>query len=95
MTVGLFPTRSYMSASPSIIVSRMCSRLDGCEYCAFSHMIVGVSYHAGDCKCSSFPQMVVGVSYHASGCECSAFPQMVVDVPTMLVDVSAVPFLRW
>ena len=32
-------------------------------------MIVGVSYHAGDCKCRAFSQMVVGVSYHAGGCE--------------------------
>ena len=31
MTVGLVPTRLDMSASPSIIVSRMCSRLDGCK----------------------------------------------------------------
>ena len=42
MIVGLVPTRSYMSASPSIIVSRMCSHLDGCECCAFSQMIVDV-----------------------------------------------------
>ena len=31
MTVGLLPTRSDMSAIPSIIVGRMCSRLDGCK----------------------------------------------------------------
>ena len=47
----------------SIIVSRMCSILDGCEYCAFlmsgsdvsdealSQMIVVVSYHAGEFEC--------------------------------------------
>ena len=31
ITVGLVPTRLDMSASPSIIVRRMCSLLDGCE----------------------------------------------------------------
>ena len=47
----------------SIIVSRMCSSLDGCEYYALlmsrsdvsaealSQMIVVVSYHAGECEC--------------------------------------------
>ena len=47
----------------SIIVSRMCYSLDGFEYCALlmsrsdvsveslSHMIVVVSYHAGECEC--------------------------------------------
>ena len=54
MTVGLFPTRLDMSAIPSIIVSRMCSYLDGCECCAFSQMIVVVSCHAGECKCHAF-----------------------------------------
>ena len=57
-------------------------------------MVVGVSYHAGDCKCCAFPQMVVGVSYHAGGCECCAFPQMMVVVPIMPVVVSAEPFHR-
>ena len=33
-------------------------------------MIVGVSYHAGDCKCCAISQMIVGVSYHAGDCEC-------------------------
>ena len=28
-------------------------------------MVVGVSYHAGECKCYSLSRMVVGVSYHA------------------------------
>ena len=51
MIVGLVPTRSDMSASPSTIVSRMCSRLGACKCRAFSQMVVGVSYHAGDCKC--------------------------------------------
>ena len=31
MTVGLVPTRSNVSASPFITVSRMCSRLDECK----------------------------------------------------------------
>ena len=47
-------------------MSRMCSSLDGCEYCALmtsrldvsveshSHMIVVVSYHAGECECWAF-----------------------------------------
>ena len=35
MNVGLVPTRSDMSAIHSIIVSRMCSRLDGCKCRAF------------------------------------------------------------
>ena len=47
----------------SIIVRRICSSLDGCEYCALltsrsdvsaealSQMIVVVSYHAGECEC--------------------------------------------
>ena len=51
MTVGLAPTRSYMSVSPSIIVSMLCSLLDGCKCRAFPQMIVGVSYHAGGCEC--------------------------------------------
>ena len=80
MTVGLVPTRSVMSASPSIIVSRMCSCLDGCKCRAFPQMIVGVSYHASGCECCAFSQMVVGVSYHAGDCKCCAFPQMVVGV---------------
>ena len=47
----------------SIIVIRMCSSLDGCEYCALltsrldvsaealSQIIVVVSYHGGECEC--------------------------------------------
>ena len=66
----------------SIIVSKMCSSLDGCEYCAlltsrldvsaeaFPQMVVGVSYHAGGCECCAFPKMVAGVSYHAGGYKC-------------------------
>ena len=80
MTVGLVPTRSDMSASPSIIVSRMCSRLDGCKCRAFPQMKVGVSYHANGCECYAFSQIIVGVSYHAGDCKCSAFSQMVVGV---------------
>ena len=41
MTIGLVPTRSDVSASPSITVSRMCSRLDGCKCRAFSSLWVG------------------------------------------------------
>ena len=37
MTIGLVPTISYVSAIPSITVSRMCSRLDGCKYRPFHH----------------------------------------------------------
>ena len=39
MNVGLVPTRSDMSAIPSIIVSRMCSHLGGCKCRAFLHIM--------------------------------------------------------
>ena len=38
VTIGLVPTRSDMSASPSIIVCRMCSSLDGCKFKALSSL---------------------------------------------------------
>ena len=38
VTVGLVPTRLDMSASPSIIVCRMCSILDGCKCRALSSL---------------------------------------------------------
>ena len=47
----------------SIIVSRMCSSLDGCEYCAFMMSRLDVS-------AKSLSQMIVVVSYHAGECEC-------------------------
>ena len=50
----------------SIIVSRMCSSLDGCEYCAFLTSRSDVSAEA-------LSQMIVIVSYHADECECWAF----------------------
>ena len=37
MTIGLVPTRSDVSASLSIIVRRMCSRLGGCKSRPFHH----------------------------------------------------------
>ena len=70
MTVGLVPTISDMSASPSITMSRMCSSLDGCKCRTFPQMIVLVSYHPDGCECCAFSQMIVGVSYHAGGCKC-------------------------
>ena len=36
-------------------------------------MIVGVSYHAGECECYAFSQMIVGVSYHVGECKCWEF----------------------
>ena len=80
MIVGLVPTTLDMSASPSIIVSRMCSLLDGCKCRAFPQMIVGLSYHADGCECCAFSQMIVGVSYHAGDCKYSSFSQMAVGV---------------
>ena len=38
VTIGLVPTRSDMSASPSTIVCRMCSTLDGCKCEALSSL---------------------------------------------------------
>ena len=50
----------------SIIVSRMCSILDGCEYYALMKSRLDVSAEA-------LSQMIVVVSYHAGECECWAF----------------------
>ena len=41
LTIGLVPTRSDVSASPSITVSRMCSRLDGCKCRNLSSLLPG------------------------------------------------------
>ena len=90
--VGLVPTRSYMSASPSITMSRMCSHLDGCKCRAFPQMIVGVSYHADGCECYAFSQMIVGVSYHVGEYKCWAFLTCMLYVFLAWSDVSAEPF---
>ena len=49
----------------SIIESRMCSSLDGCEYCA-------LLTSRSDVSAESLSQMIVVVSYHAGECECWA-----------------------
>ena len=49
----------------SIIVSRMCSSLDGFEYCALMMSRL-------DVRVDSLSQMIVVVSYHAGECECWA-----------------------
>ena len=50
----------------SIIVRRMCSSLDGCEYCA-------LLMSRSDVSAEAFSQMIVVVSYHDGECECWAF----------------------
>ena len=50
----------------SIIVSMMCSNLDGCEYCA-------LLTSSSDVSAEALSQMIVVVSYHAGECECWAF----------------------
>ena len=57
----------------SIIVSRMCSNLDGCEYCA-------LLTSRSDVSAESFSQMIVVVSYHADECECWALLMSMSDV---------------
>ena len=50
----------------SIIVSRMCSNLDGCEYCA-------LLTSRSDVSAEALSQMIVVMSYHAGECEYWAF----------------------
>ena len=66
----------------SIIVSRMCSSLDGCEYCAFLTSRSDVSVEA------FFTDVSDVMSYHACQCEFYAFL-------TSRSDVSVEPFHRW
>ena len=60
-----------------------------------SQMVVGVSYHAGDCKCCAFSQMIVVVYYHASGCECCDFSQMIVVVYYHVGECKCCAFITW